>query len=99
MFDFLHFKNFRITTKFISWFLFIALVPLAVATYVSYNSSRKVLEEEIANSLIAVADNKTNQVKTYLNEIKKNVATLSHMSDIFVAIEEFDGALDKGGIN
>lgn len=92
-------KNLRITTKFILWFLFIALVPLAIATYISYDSSRNVLEEEVANSLLAVADNKANQVETYLREKKRSVTTLSHMSDIIIAVERFKEASDKSGVD
>ena len=94
-----YFKNFRITTKFILWFLFIALVPLTITTYVSYNSSRKVLEEEVANSLLAVADNKANQVEAYLREKEENVTRLSHTSDIIEAVEKFYEAFDKWGID
>lgn len=46
MFKFQFFKNFPIAIKFILWFLFIALVPLAIAISISYNSSREVLEED-----------------------------------------------------
>ena len=66
------FKNLRITVKFIVWFLLISLVPLAISIYVSYNNSRKVLVEEVEKSLLAVADNKTNQIESYLIRQKKN---------------------------
>lgn len=94
------FKKPRITTKFIAWFLFVALVPLSVATYISYNRSRKILEEEIANSLCAVADNKANQVETYLRAKERNATDLSRRSDIIEAIERFNEAyIQEGGID
>ena len=89
-------KKLSITVKFILWFLFIASVPLAVATYISYHSSRLVLEEEITNSLLAVADNKSNQVQVYLDKIEDDVLRLSHTSDIVEIIEELDKAFDTG---
>ncbi|HDZ77307.1 MAG TPA: HAMP domain-containing protein [Candidatus Omnitrophica bacterium] len=91
-----HFKKISITAKFILWFLFIASVPLSIATYISYNSARLVLEEEVSNSLLAVAENKSNQVKVYLDKMKEDVLRLSHMSDTVTLIEEFDQAFDKG---
>lgn len=91
------FKNLPITTKFILWFLFIALVPLAIATKISYDSSRDALVEEITNGLLAVADNKANQIDTYLREKERNAATLSQMSDVIDAMEKFSGALSKHG--
>ncbi|PIU40877.1 MAG: hypothetical protein COS99_08200 [Candidatus Omnitrophica bacterium CG07_land_8_20_14_0_80_42_15] len=94
-----YFNNLRITAKFILWFLFIALVPLIIATYISYSTSKKVLEKEVANSLLAVADDKANRVESYLHEKEKNVTTLSYMSDIVIAIEKFDKAFYAGGMN
>ncbi len=91
------FKNLPITTKFILWFLFVALVPLAIATKVSYDSSRDALVEEITNSLLAVADNKANQIGTYLREKERNARTLSQMSDVIEAMEQFSGMLSKHG--
>lgn len=86
-----------ITTKFILYFLFIALVPLVIATYISYESSRRVLRQEVANSLLAVADNKAFEVETYLRQKLDSVTTLSHMSDIIYAVEKFDEADIRGG--
>jgi signal transduction histidine kinase len=94
-----YFKNLKITPKFILWFLFVALAPLAVATNISYNNYRKVLEEEVAKSLVAVADNKTNQVESYLNEKEKNVNTLSNMSDMVDVIQKFSDAFNRGGFD
>ncbi|MFH1752914.1 MAG: ATP-binding protein [Candidatus Omnitrophota bacterium] len=82
----------KITAKFIISFLIVALIPLAIVTSLSYNSSRKALKEEVANSLLAVADNKANQLKTYLNEQEKNASTLAHMSDTLNAVERYNDA-------
>ncbi|MCK5177910.1 MAG: cache domain-containing protein, partial [Candidatus Omnitrophica bacterium] len=95
MFSF--FKNLPITTKFILWFLFVALIPLAIATKISYDSSRDAIVEEITNSLFAIADNKANQIETYLREKERNVTMLSYTADIIDAMEQFNGALSKHG--
>jgi signal transduction histidine kinase len=92
------FNNLPITTKFVLWFLFVALVPLAIATKVSYDSSRDALVGEITNSLLAVADNKANQIDTYLREKARNVTTLSQMSDVIDAVEKFSKALGQRGV-
>jgi len=90
-------KNLSITKKFILSFLFIAIVPLAIATKISYDSSRNALVDEITNSLFAVADNKANQIAAYLYEKERNATTLSHMSDVIDAIERFNNALTNSG--
>ena len=95
MFNF--FRNLPITTKLVLWFLFVALVPLAIATKISYDSSRSALVDEITNSLFAVADNKANQIETYLREKARNVTTLSYTADIIDALEKFDETLSKHG--
>lgn len=79
----------RITTKFILWFLVIALVPLAIATYISYTNSQRVLKEEIAKNLLSRADNKINQIETYFREKETNINTLSQISELSVALEKF----------
>jgi signal transduction histidine kinase len=85
------FKNFRITTKFILWFLLISLVPLSISIYVSYQSSRKALKQEVANSLFAVADNKANQIESYLLMQKQNGITLSSMPEVISAFDRYKG--------
>jgi len=94
-----NFRNAPITTKFILLFLFIALLPLAVATYISYNSSQRVLKEEITRSLVAVAENKANKISAYLHEKERDLVRLSHTPDIIVAVEKLDDAFDKGGVD
>jgi len=92
-----YFRNFRITTKFILWFLFISLVPLAIAIYVSYSTSQKVVEKEVKNSLIAVADNKVNQIEVYLQKRKEDAAALAAMSEAIDAMEKFTNVFRSGG--
>src|SRR3989338_4360984 len=91
------FKNLSISTKFIFWFLFVALLPLAIAVHVTYGRSRQALEKEVATSLIAQADNKSNQIEYYLREKEKIATNLSHTSDILEAMEAYSGAFDNGG--
>ncbi|MFC1807324.1 ATP-binding protein [Candidatus Omnitrophota bacterium] len=90
-----NFRGFPITSKFILWFLIISLIPLIVATYISYNSAQAVLKKEISNSLIAVADNKVNQIEAFLDKKVDDVNTLSHMSDVIYALDKLDEAYDK----
>ena len=92
------FENLRITTKFILWFLFITLLPLSIATYVSYDNSRKILKEEATKRLYTVADNKTNQIETYFREKEKDIFQLSLMQTLASAMESLKKAVDADGI-
>jgi two-component system, NtrC family, sensor kinase len=90
-------KNLKITTKFIIWFLFISLVPLAVAIIFSYKSSHMVLEEVVKNSLLAVADNKVNQVETFFQRIKNDAINLSLAPEVIDTAEKFTNAFQNYG--
>ena len=91
-------KLYSITTKFILWFLFIALLPLVISTYISYNSSRKAIREEVSRSLLAIADNKINQIEAYLNAKNDAVSGLSHGPDIADILKKFIAAYNNSGI-
>ena len=83
-----NFNNLRITIKLIVWFLLMSLIPLSISIYVSYYNSRKVLVEEVKRSLLAVADNKTNQIESYLIKQKKNGIALAYTSEIINAMDK-----------
>lgn len=90
------FKHLSISSKFMIWFLLIALVPLVMTTYISYTRSLNVLRKEVNKHLLAVADNKANQIESYLAGQKADVMTLSHMSETVEAVDRFDAAFHKG---
>ena len=91
------FNNLSMRTKFILWFLIIALVPLAIVTKISYDHFRDALVEEITNGLLAVADHKANQIAAYLHEQERNATTLSRMVYVVEAMEQFSEALRHYG--
>ena len=70
-------KRSSIMVKFMFWFLIIALLPMVLSSYVGYDSARKVLREEVTNSLIAIANNKTNQIENFLQKKKAEIAHLT----------------------
>ena len=87
--------RFNLTTKFVVLFLMISLVPLIIAIYVSYDSSRKVLEEEFAYQLYQISDNKVDQIDKYFSEVKKDVTTLARMPSVLSSMENFNQAFQK----
>jgi len=91
------FKNYKITTKFIWWFLFISFLTLTAAIYISYQFSSKALKKEIENSLFVVADNKTNQIEAYSLKLKKDVSTLFYAQEFIDAADKFFNTFRNGG--
>ncbi|MCK5450394.1 MAG: HAMP domain-containing protein [Candidatus Omnitrophica bacterium] len=90
-------KRSSIMIKFVFWFLTIALLPMAISAYVSYDSSHRALKEEVTNSLIAIANNKANQIENCLQNKKAEVEQLAQMPDLFMAMEKYDEAFYSYG--
>ena len=55
----------NLTTKFVFLFLIIALIPLAIGIFISYDSSKRILEKESANYLYGVLENRIGQMESY----------------------------------
>lgn len=90
------FKNLSVAAKFVMWFLLIALVPLIIATYVSYESSEGALWKEAEKSLLAIADSKANKIENYLIDKKRALTTLSHVSEVIEATGRLYEAFSAG---
>jgi len=86
-----------ITARFIISFLIIAITPLLIATYISYTKSREVLEEEAAKGLLSVADYKAFRIEMFVSEKLKTAENLAHTSDVIMAVERLDEALESAG--
>jgi len=91
--------SFKIGTKLIICFLLISLTPLAVATYISYGSSKNAVEEEARQKLSAVAENESNQIRSYLREKEKDITQLSFMPNLKDALQRYKGAYSGQGMN
>ena len=91
------FKKHKIATKFLAWFLLVALLPFCVVGYITYRIYEKSLTEGVLNNLISIADNKANQIENYIIEREKNVASLAHIPAIVDAAKEYEAAFIKKG--
>jgi serine phosphatase RsbU (regulator of sigma subunit) len=81
------FKKIKLANKLLGWFLLVALLPLMTVSYISYQNSATALKKEVLNSLITIANQKTDHIIRYIKEIQKNVAVLVHDPHL---IESFD---------
>ena len=68
-------SRFGLTARFISWFLAIAIVPLAVVGYLSYNNAQEALEKEQFNKLSIAAESAEEQIIEFLDG-EKTIATV-----------------------
>lgn len=93
------YKKHSITTKFLGWFLLAALLPLFFFGYVSYRTSIKMLEHEVINNLIVLADNKVSHIETYITERKKDATMLARTPSVVSAMEKFEKIFMGYGID
>jgi len=91
-------RKFRLSikTKFVILILIIALIPLMMAVYIGYDSSKKIIQEESAYYLYGISDNRINQIENYLLDKKKSAATLARVPSIIEATENFNNFLNQG---
>ncbi len=88
-----------IASRLIFWFLVIALIPLTLVFYVSYNVSRKSLNEALRDHLLSITKNKVDQIALFALERNKDVTSLARMPHIVKTIEQLESAFkdtDRG---
>ncbi len=79
----------RIATQLLMWFVLVALVPLALATYITYRSSEQALTQEVTNNLFAIGQRQADQIERYLRERERSVTALGYswaMSDVMARL-------------
>lgn len=72
------FKKFGLTARFISWFLFIGIVPMIIVGYLSYSSSQRALEQDAVSKLNSIHTSLANHITQYFNDQKELIFTFSH---------------------
>jgi len=92
-------KRRSIATRLILSFLLIALVPLAVVTFLVYIISESSLKKEVRANLQAIAVAKANNIETYALERKNDVTTLARIPDVVKATERLNQTYMAGGLN
>ncbi|MDX2128657.1 MAG: ATP-binding protein [Chloroherpetonaceae bacterium] len=70
----------------------------ALLTFVSYRSAESSLQEEITNSLNAIATRQANQISSFLAERKRNTTSLSRIPDIVSFTEQLSNTISNDGI-
>src|SRR3989441_2739155 len=90
-----HLRKSKIATQLVVWFLLIALLPLAVVSYVLSRSFEKALTKVITDNLFAITERQVHQIEEYFREKEREVLTLSRIPAAFNAMENWDQATEK----
>jgi serine phosphatase RsbU (regulator of sigma subunit) len=88
----------RLASQMLRWFLLIGLLPLFVATTLTYRNSVETLEEEAYYQLSAVANRQIKQIEHYVLERQRDVTTLAKTPLTGAAIEALAEARVRHGI-
>ncbi len=92
-------KNIFIHHSFFWWILLVALVPLIVMSYFSIQIAETSLRKEVLTNLSTIADNKKNNIESYIQKSKMDAALLAKNPFILDATIEIETALKKGDLN
>ena len=91
------FKRERLASQMLRWFLMIGLIPLFVATFLTYRSSVNSLEEQAYYELSSAANRQIKQIENYVLERQRDVTTLAKTPLAGEAIEKLTRAWKRYG--
>jgi serine phosphatase RsbU (regulator of sigma subunit) len=87
----------RLASQMLRWFLLIGLVPLFVATTLTYRNSVRTLEDEAYYQLSSVANRQIKQIEHYVLERQRDATTLAKTPLTGEAIEALARARARQG--
>ena len=89
-------KRLRLSTQLVLGFIVIGAIPLTLATIIIFENAKAHLEDAVTDRLLAIASQKADRMKAFLNERTVDVTTLARMPSIIDAMEKFDAAYKIG---
>ncbi len=90
-------RKLTIRARLLIWFLMIALIPLAIALYLTYTTSRRALESVLHDYLMTFANAKAQALEAYAAERSRDVTALSRTQNVRGALTAFGDAIKSGG--
>ncbi len=85
--------------KLLAWFLLVALVPLFIIGYMSYNHNVESVKNEIVNNLVDITESKIDNIETYFKERKIEIVTLAHNETVINGIEKINSVYISKGLD
>jgi len=89
----------RIAVQLALWFLVLALVPLGVGTWLTYEASRELLTNQIQTNLRAIGRHQVAQIQAYLHAQERDLVVLSGSETTAAALEAFTAAWTNGRLD
>ncbi len=89
----------RLSTILIACFLVISLGPLALVAALSYSQAQSHLSREITSRLRIIADNKAQELESYVLKQKKLVTAFAYSPTLMATIGRLEQAFRNKGLN
>lgn len=96
------FKSFGLTSRFVLWFFFVALIPVAVVGYESYVSSKEAIEHEIYSGMQTTADASKAAIEDYFvqqEELASSITTTKLIQDYLKLVNNGETATSQNVLN
>ncbi len=82
--------------KLLFWFVLAIVVPLVIFGYINFKNYVRILEREVTDKLIIIADSKILEIEHYLQDVEKNVYAIANMPFVISALNKFPEYSAKG---
>ncbi|HSW68745.1 MAG TPA: adenylate/guanylate cyclase domain-containing protein [Gammaproteobacteria bacterium] len=76
-------------SSLLAWLLLLALLPLLIATFFTYQSAKNTLLEQIQERLSHIVQEKIYQVENYISERKADINELAFSPEVFELVQEY----------
>ncbi|MFZ4816685.1 MAG: histidine kinase dimerization/phospho-acceptor domain-containing protein, partial [Phototrophicaceae bacterium] len=91
-------RNTTILTQTLLSLLLVGLLPLAVVTWVIFNTSQAVILNEVESKLLTAAESKIVQIESYALERTLDVTALAQIPTVVEAVVRLESVLKSEGI-
>ncbi|MFH1076327.1 MAG: methyl-accepting chemotaxis protein [Pseudomonadota bacterium] len=90
-------KKVSLNTRFLVYFLTIAILPVLIVGLYSYNQAKNALHDSISQKLESINALKTKEIHNYFHSLENNVHILKDNPTTLNALEEFEQAFTSDG--
>lgn len=88
----------KIATKLTGWFLFIAVVPLAIVVYLANDRGKEQLQHEIMDKLLVMTVERVSDIENYIRETQRTLEFFVMQPSAVQALETLERAVRQSGL-
>jgi signal transduction histidine kinase len=89
----------HLSTRLLTWFLVVALLPLLVVLLVSHRGYERAMRAEVVDHLVAVAEARGDAIEDYALERSRAVTALARLPGLVAAMRAYEEAFSGAGLD